>query len=251
MAFGADGQLYVSLGENNQRATAQQLDKLQGKLVRLQPGGGVPADNPFVGREGVRPEIWSYGHRNPQGLALNPWSGRLWLHEHGPRGGDEINSPGRGATTAGRRRPTASTTASCRFPRPRARRWPAPSRRMHVWKKSPAIAAWPSTAPSASRPGSTACSSGRWPRASADSPELQGDQVVARSVYCRTGVGASAMCARARMASSTCSPMRRMASWSGWGWLQAGRGLARGEQRVGCIRSRGFPGLHPGYGPSP
>lgn len=91
LVFDGKGHLFISLGENNQRPTAQELDKLQGKVVRLTVDGAVPPDNPFVGKAGARPEIWSYGHRNPQGMALNPWSGALWEHEHGPRGGDEIN----------------------------------------------------------------------------------------------------------------------------------------------------------------
>jgi len=91
MVFDRDGYLFIALGENNQRPTAQDLDKLQGKIVRIFPDGKVPNDNPFVGQAGVRPEIWSYGHRNQQGAALNPWTGTLWTHEHGPRGGDEIN----------------------------------------------------------------------------------------------------------------------------------------------------------------
>lgn len=91
LVFDGKGHLFISLGENNQRPTAQDLDKLQGKVVRLAPDGSVPPDNPFVGKAGARPEIWSYGHRNPQGMALNPWTGALWEHEHGPRGGDEIN----------------------------------------------------------------------------------------------------------------------------------------------------------------
>jgi len=91
MVFDRDGYLFITLGENNDRPTAQDLDKLQGKVVRIFPDGRVPEDNPFVGQQGVRPEIWSYGHRNPQGAALNPWTGALWTHEHGPRGGDEIN----------------------------------------------------------------------------------------------------------------------------------------------------------------
>ena len=139
MAFGADGQLYVSLGENNQRATAQQLDKLQGKLVRLQPGGGVPADNPFVGREGGRPEIWTDGHRTPPGLALNPWSGRLWLHEHGPRGGDEINIPRAGRNYGW---PKATHGINYSFlPIPEAEGATAAGTEPphHVWEKSPAI----------------------------------------------------------------------------------------------------------------
>lgn len=93
LVFDRDGYLFITLGENNQRPTAQDLDKLQGKIVRILPDGEVPRDNPFVGRDNVRPEIWSYGHRNPQGAALNPWTGKLWTHEHGPRGGDEINIP--------------------------------------------------------------------------------------------------------------------------------------------------------------
>ncbi len=91
LVFDGKGYLYISLGENNQRPTAQDLDKLQGKVVRLKADGTVPPDNPFVGRAGARPEIWSYGHRNPQGMALNPRTGPLWENEHGPRGGDEIN----------------------------------------------------------------------------------------------------------------------------------------------------------------
>ncbi len=139
MAFGADGQLYVSLGENNQRATAQQLDKLQGKLVRLQPGGGVPADNPFVGREGVRPEIWSYGHRNPQGLALNPWSGRLWLHEHGPRGGDEINIPKAGRNYGWPKATHGINYSFLPIPEAEGATVAGTEPPHHVWERSPAI----------------------------------------------------------------------------------------------------------------
>ncbi|KPA91908.1 PQQ-dependent sugar dehydrogenase [Pseudomonas sp. RHF3.3-3] len=96
LVFDRDGYLFIALGENNQRSTAQDLDKLQGKVVRIFPDGRVPDDNPFVGQQGVRPEIWSFGHRNQQGAALNPWTGTLWTHEHGPRGGDEINIIERG-----------------------------------------------------------------------------------------------------------------------------------------------------------
>ncbi len=93
LAFDAEGHLFIALGENNQRPTAQDLGKLQGKVVRIYPDGRIPEYNPFTGTAGTRPEIWSYGHRNQQGAAFNPWSGRLWTHEHGPRGGDEINIP--------------------------------------------------------------------------------------------------------------------------------------------------------------
>jgi len=93
LVFDRDGNLFVALGENNQRPTAQDMDKHQGKVVRIRPDGQALADNPFVDRQGVPPEIWSLGHRNQQGAAINPWTGELWTHEHGPRGGDEINLP--------------------------------------------------------------------------------------------------------------------------------------------------------------
>ena len=93
LVFDRDGYLFVALGENNQRSTSQDLDKHQGKLLRLTAQGDVPKDNPFVGKADAKPEIWSYGHRNQQGAALNPWTGEVWIHEHGPRGGDEINIP--------------------------------------------------------------------------------------------------------------------------------------------------------------
>lgn len=96
LVFDRDGYLFITLGENNDRPTAQDLDKLQGKVVRLYPDGKVPDDNPFVGQKDVRPEIWAYGIRNPQGAALNPWNGTLWENEHGPRGGDELNIIERG-----------------------------------------------------------------------------------------------------------------------------------------------------------
>ncbi|MDG2526284.1 PQQ-dependent sugar dehydrogenase [Stenotrophomonas sp. HITSZ_GD] len=93
LAFDGQGHVFISQGERTMRMMSQQLDKLQGKLVRLNLDGSVPADNPFVGQQGARPEIWSYGHRNSQGLAFDPRSGKLWESEHGPRGGDEINLP--------------------------------------------------------------------------------------------------------------------------------------------------------------
>lgn len=93
LVFDGADHLYVTQGDNTFRSTAQELDKLSGKLVRIHLDGRIPADNPFVGRDGARAEIWSYGHRNMQGAALNPWSGQVWTSEHGPRGGDEINIP--------------------------------------------------------------------------------------------------------------------------------------------------------------
>jgi glucose/arabinose dehydrogenase len=89
-----DGNLFLTLGDHfTHRDQAQNLGNHVGKVVRIRPDGSVPPDNPFVNRQGALPEIWSYGHRNSQGAALHPQSGRLWMHEHGPRGGDEINVP--------------------------------------------------------------------------------------------------------------------------------------------------------------
>ncbi len=91
-----DGTLFLTLGERYHRmADAQTLDNHHGKIVRVTKGGAVPPDNPLVGRAGALPEIWSWGHRNPQGAAWGP-DGRLWMHEHGPQGGDELNRPERG-----------------------------------------------------------------------------------------------------------------------------------------------------------
>lgn len=88
-----DGTLFLALGERYRLAQdAQTLDNHHGKLVRVHKDGSVPKDNPFVGRAGALPEIWSFGHRNPQGATLAP-DGTLWMHEHGPQGGDEINLP--------------------------------------------------------------------------------------------------------------------------------------------------------------
>ncbi|PWK97723.1 glucose/arabinose dehydrogenase [Pantoea allii] len=91
LAFDRQGFLWIAFGDNFVSSAAQDLDKLQGKLLRLNADGSVPKDNPFVDRQGARPEIWAYGLRNPQGLALNPWTQTMWESEHGPRGGDEVN----------------------------------------------------------------------------------------------------------------------------------------------------------------
>ena len=89
----ADGKLFLTLGERfSRKDDAQKLDNHHGKIIRINKDGSVPPDNPFVGKAGALPEIWSYGHRNPQGAVLAP-DGVLWVHEHGPQGGDEINLP--------------------------------------------------------------------------------------------------------------------------------------------------------------
>lgn len=93
---GSDGKLWLGVGERYRRDEAQKLGVHLGKVMRLNKDGSVPADNPFVGRSDARPEIWSYGHRNIQGMARHPQTGIVWLHEHGAQGGDEINIPERG-----------------------------------------------------------------------------------------------------------------------------------------------------------
>jgi glucose/arabinose dehydrogenase len=94
LVFNRDGTLFVMLGDRSiteGRMQAQRLDGLLGKIVRINADGTVPKDNPFAGKEGARPEIWSFGHRNIQAATLNPATGELWEVEHGTRGGDEIN----------------------------------------------------------------------------------------------------------------------------------------------------------------
>lgn len=87
-----DSFLFLSMGERYEaRDSAQTLTNHFGKIIRLYDDGRVPADNPFVNTKNALPEIWSYGHRNPQGMAFHPVTGDLWIHEHGPQGGDEIN----------------------------------------------------------------------------------------------------------------------------------------------------------------
>ena len=104
VAFDRNGYLFLTLGDRQvapegklEAHPAQDLSNHHGKMIRLHDDGRVPADNPFVGRAGARPEIWSYGHRNVQGIAIHPQTGDLWTNEHGPQGGDELNlvQPGR------------------------------------------------------------------------------------------------------------------------------------------------------------
>src|SRR4029079_17744300 len=91
LVFAPDGKLFVTLGERFTFTPAQDLTNDLGKIVRINPDGSVPKDNPFVGRTDARQEIWSYGHRNPQGAAIHPETGKLWETEFGPMGGDELN----------------------------------------------------------------------------------------------------------------------------------------------------------------
>jgi glucose/arabinose dehydrogenase len=91
LAWGRDGMLYMTVGERNDRTRAPNLNTHAGKILRLKDDGTVPPDNPFVGLADAKPEIYSYGHRNPQALAIHPQTGAVWATEHGPQGGDELN----------------------------------------------------------------------------------------------------------------------------------------------------------------
>ena len=139
LVFDRDGYLFIALGENNQRPTSQDLDKLQGKIVRIFPDGKTPTDNPFVKESGVRPEIWSYGHRNQQGAALNPWSGTLWTHEHGPKGGDEINVIEPGKNYGWPLATHGIDYSSQPIPEAKGKTLDGTIVPHHVWEKSPGI----------------------------------------------------------------------------------------------------------------
>jgi glucose/arabinose dehydrogenase len=97
LLFAPDGRLFVSLGDRAARGDAQKLGSTHGKILRVEPDGSAPADNPFANTPGALPTIWTLGHRNVQGLVFQPGTGALWASEHGPQGGDEINliRPGR------------------------------------------------------------------------------------------------------------------------------------------------------------
>ncbi len=139
IVFDDAGHVFISQGERGERPLAQQLDVLQGKLVRLNLDGSIPDDNPFVGRKDARPEIWSYGHRNMQGMAIDPRTGKVWQSEHGPRGGDEINIPQPGRNYGW---PVITHGINYSgFPIPEAKGKEAPGMEQphHVWAKSPAL----------------------------------------------------------------------------------------------------------------
>jgi glucose/arabinose dehydrogenase len=139
MAFDGKGHLFIALGENNERQTAQELDKLQGKVVRLNEDGSLPKDNPFADRQGARAEIWSYGHRNPQGLAINPANGELWLNEHGPRGGDEINIPQAGKNYGWPIATWGINYSGLRIPEAKGGVVAGTEQPAYYWKVSPAV----------------------------------------------------------------------------------------------------------------
>ena len=97
LEFDGAGYLYMTMGERGERDEAQNMGRHQGKVLRFKDDGSVPSDNPFLGKKDARPEIWSLGHRSPQGLVRHPLTGDLWEVEMGPRGGDEVNLLKRGA----------------------------------------------------------------------------------------------------------------------------------------------------------
>lgn len=96
LAFDGKGHMFISSGERGEMTNSQRLDNHLGKIIRLHDDGRVPADNPFVNAANAKPEIWSYGHRNPQGMIYDNETNTLWAHEHGPKGGDELNLISRG-----------------------------------------------------------------------------------------------------------------------------------------------------------
>ena len=97
IVFDSEGMLYLSLGERNNFATAQDLSNHNGSVIRLNDDGSIPTDNPFLSDGDAKDEIWTYGHRNVQGMTIHPTSGDVWTHEHGPKGGDEVNILKKGA----------------------------------------------------------------------------------------------------------------------------------------------------------
>ncbi|MEI2455704.1 PQQ-dependent sugar dehydrogenase [Lysobacter firmicutimachus] len=139
LAFDRQGHLFVSQGERQQRMASQELDKLQGKLVRINADGSVPADNPFVGRDGARAEIWSYGHRNMQSLAVDPRTGTVWEAEHGPRGGDEINLPQAGKNYGWPIVTHGIDYSGLKISEAEGKEKPGMESPYHVWEKSPAL----------------------------------------------------------------------------------------------------------------
>ncbi|TKI07445.1 PQQ-dependent sugar dehydrogenase [Martelella alba] len=139
LVFDRQGYLFISLGENNRRPTAQDLTKHQGKIVRLTAEGDVPPDNPFVHDENARPEIWSLGHRNPQGMAINPWTGVLWEDEHGPKGGDEVNIIAKGANFGWPIATYGINYSGLKIPEAKGETVAGTVQPIWYWQKSPAI----------------------------------------------------------------------------------------------------------------
>lgn len=139
LAFDRQGFLYIAFGDNFASSSAQQLDKLSGKIVRLTKDGEIPPDNPFVDRQGAHAEIWSYGMRNPQGLALNPWTQQMWESEHGPRGGDEVNIPEKGKNYGWPLATHGIDYSGQKVPEAKGSELEGTEQPLYFWKVSPAI----------------------------------------------------------------------------------------------------------------
>ena len=139
IAFDGKGHVFISQGERNERAMAQDLEVLQGKLVRLNVDGTQPADNPFASGVGVRKAIWSYGHRNMQGLAVDPRTGTLWQSEHGPRGGDELNLPQAGKNYGWPVITHGINYSGLKIPEAEGKSKAGMEPPHHFWEKSPAL----------------------------------------------------------------------------------------------------------------
>lgn len=139
LAFDRDGYLWISFGDNFHSSSAQNLEQLSGKIIRLNQDGSVPKDNPFVGRADARPEIWAYGIRNPQGLALNPWSGAMWETEHGPRGGDEVNLPEKGKNYGWPLATWGIDYSGAKVPESKGGEVSGTEQPLFYWKVSPAV----------------------------------------------------------------------------------------------------------------
>ncbi|MDF7657468.1 PQQ-dependent sugar dehydrogenase [Erwiniaceae bacterium L1_54_6] len=139
LAFDRQGFLWIAFGDNFASSSAQDLDKLSGKIIRLTADGKIPADNPFVARQGARGEIWAYGVRNPQGLALNPWTQQMWESEHGPRGGDEVNIPEKGKNYGWPLATWGIDYSGQKVPEAKGGEVPGTEQPVFYWKVSPAI----------------------------------------------------------------------------------------------------------------
>ena len=139
IAFDGKGHVFISQGDRNQRPMAQDLDVLQGKLVRLNLDGSIPADNPHANAPGVRKAIWSHGHRNMQGMAADPRTGTVWQSEHGPRGGDELNLPQAGKNYGWPIITHGINYSGLRIPEAEGSAKPGMEPPHHVWEKSPAL----------------------------------------------------------------------------------------------------------------
>ena len=139
LAFDAQGYVWFAFGDNFHSSSAQDLTALTGKLIRLNGDGTVPKDNPLVNRQNARPEIWAWGLRNPQGLALNPWTQQLWESEHGPRGGDEVNIMQKGKNYGWPLATWGVDYSGDKVPESQGGTAPGTEQPIYWWKKSPAI----------------------------------------------------------------------------------------------------------------